>query len=34
MVWEYYKHFKREKLSDPKTSSIYKRRKIDVVTFL
>ncbi|WP_105994572.1 IS1182 family transposase [Staphylococcus simulans] len=33
MVWEYYKQFTREKLSDPKTSSIYKKRKIDVETF-
>ncbi|MHD0383808.1 IS1182 family transposase [Staphylococcus simulans] len=33
MVWEFYKHFTREKLSDPKTSSIYKQRKIDVETF-
>lgn len=33
MVWEYYKQFTREKLSDSKTSSIYKKRKIDVETF-
>ncbi|RZI00415.1 IS5/IS1182 family transposase, partial [Staphylococcus condimenti] len=33
MVWEFYKQFTREKLSDPKTSSIYSKRKIDVETF-
>ena len=33
MVYEFYKQFTREKLSYPKTSSIYSKRKIDVETF-
>lgn len=33
MVWEFYKQYTREKLSDPKTASIYSKRKADVETF-